>query len=1825
MPTNKVIYPLIDPDEKNPDSWVVVDDATTIADILIKRGVSSPPSTVTVLAFYSCATGEPYNFQFIYLPGGYSNVQVGENNVIKVANCQYLIQNPEYVIGANYTLPAGCNESQDLGDDTQVSSKYRGARYSFNQQSEYIPVLDRYCSKFKKGKEEYYGYLESEYISPTLVQNVISNAEFKNTSGWVGTYYGTASYVENKPTVEAVNGRFDSNVGKFYSAIEDLKNGNYRSGQYTPYLKITIPPQTGSFNPILINTGFYDNRTLIKNVEPGEPWILKSTIFRANGQAATGFEYQLAEVEYDAQNGRYTVNQTYPWTQKASAGVLPITHQKCSDKVFSKKQIKLIIYPPTSNSTQVYYLKNMELYKGVLKNPNTSPNNVDNYIAPGIVDTDGIINTYYILVKASEINNSTLTSDELHKLAIRSDYIYKESYGYSPIFIEGAEKIRAVDAKESNYFNILQSIAEKFGAWLSIEVEHEDNTGAIIDKRVRFKKYVGDKNYASFRYGVNLKDIQRTSASKEIVTKLIVKQNSNQHGEDGFCSIVRASNNPTGENYIYDFRHYINEGMLDGQDYIKTIYSSEGWSGEDVNTPDWNIQGYAPRLKKINNAILPLNTRIAGLTTDLVKLKAEETVQDNLQMAAKENLIAVEDEFIAFTGVAIGKAGIDQYKQITCIIPHPDKQDEGIYDLNSVNGNTKHWAYGATVNGTASNSGKTWEFTITLTDKTTENTGLTTDQVFYFKPTFTFIDYNGVSKLSISRVLSCTIKKGTLSATMTYEPAIIDTSVSKIVELTNQHVLYSNQISSAESKLAEYAIVIESKEAQLQSVTEEREKYLSWKKKLNQAFFSKYSQFIQEGTWISEEHIDDNKYYNDAMSVLYNSCLPKLTYSINVLELSALPGYELFSFDLGDTTYAEDPEFFGDERRVEVVISEINENLDDSSKNNIKTQTFKNQFKDLFSKITATVQQAQYNTGSYEKAVALAEADASLKGAFLSDALRGMGDKLSIAGQTTVEQGLDGITLTDSDTKDQLRLIGGAILMSTQDEETGLRKWKTGLTPEGISASLITAGTLNAGNVQIMNGSDPTFRWDAFGLSAFEAEVTDTGEFNYLNAPNPFKFVRFDKYGIYGVNNEKDQVNGMTWIPKNLDDVHRNATFALTWQGLQVTGRDGTTVKLGRSKDELFSVYDKTGKPLLCFGVEGYGEFFGKLNESATFKGKPLGEAVDEVVNSATKDITDTIGYFYEEVEDIRGVSDSAYLIAANTEGSLAVISTQVDKNTATISTLGSVLMGGSDPNNPRYNIAGTQVKTDGDSSELQLVAIYGALVGDKYTSTETIIKGATIALGADKDESYIVLNADSINFRTSQMTILEKDDDEETLLFKAGGGKVYLAGWGVSPNALYKGAFGEENSLYLSARGYEPQRPGVYFGNHDVNAKWAIAAGKNFGVTTEGELYALAGRIGNMEIAALGLEEQGVNMVERADEQYTLNSKNAQGHTYELNEAIKPVTNYALTIWASGRGTIEIYDSEQKGTYLGSISIKSSEFVPKTLVFSLFSNNLPKYAGLYFYLPKPVCASPSAYEINIEKVKMEIGVQATEWTPSGVGFSKMSNNVDGDNYSWKFSPSEGMMMWNGHQDNGEGADTKMVFKINESGLFVKGNLVADVGSKIGIFEVQEKGLSVTTQSAYDDTPGYISLKHTSTSSHGSNGYSRVQINSTGIEFHNKTSDNAFNSPLLSLDLNGLATNALGNVIRLHDDGITIGGSTYYVNIEGGGYYNVPYNPGDKLWSIMDNNSNNVILVNREGLVDYTYTLYIFKSGRLHGVYKTKNESVINNWEKEGYNIVYLY
>jgi hypothetical protein len=118
-----------------------------------------------------------------------------------------------------------------------------------------------------------------------------------------------------------------------------------------------------------------------------------------------------------------------------------------------------------------------------------------------------------------------------------------------PLFSADGSKRACVDIKESNYFNGIQLIAETFECWPEIQVNH-DESGHIVprtevidgksvtwSKRIYFKNYIGEPNHAGFRYGINNKDIKRTLDSKQIVSKLIVKSNSNEYGQNGFCTI----------------------------------------------------------------------------------------------------------------------------------------------------------------------------------------------------------------------------------------------------------------------------------------------------------------------------------------------------------------------------------------------------------------------------------------------------------------------------------------------------------------------------------------------------------------------------------------------------------------------------------------------------------------------------------------------------------------------------------------------------------------------------------------------------------------------------------------------------------------------------------------------------------------------------------------------------------------------------------------------------------------------------------------------------------------------------------------------------------------------------------------------------------------------------------------------------------------------------------------------------------------------------------------------------------------------------------------
>ena len=311
---------------------------------------------------------------------------------------------------------------------------------------------------------------------------------------------------------------------------------------------------------------------------------------------------------------------------------------------------------------------------------------------------------------------------------------------------------------------------------------------------------------------------------------------------------------------------------------------------------------------------------------------------------------------------------------------------------------------------------------------------------------------------------------------------------------------------------------------------------------LHKKFFNKYSHYIQEGTWTSEDYIDSNLYYLDAQSVAYTSSRPQVSYNISVLRLSSLEDFKNKIFNVGDISYIQDTEFFGYEAdrktpyKEQVIISEVSSFFEEPDKDFFTVQNYKTQFEDLFQRITSTTQSLQYASGSYARAAGIVESDGTIKGETLQDSIKNNGDLVFGATDESVIWNNTGITVSDkSNSLKKTRLTSGGLFISVDGGAT----WKNAVRGEGISTQYLTAGTINVGEIIIMDKNYPSFKWDSNGISAFEKQF-DTNN-NFIGSYNQNSYVRFDSFGIYGIQ------NNLNFTPVKEADIYDNAKFGMTW------------------------------------------------------------------------------------------------------------------------------------------------------------------------------------------------------------------------------------------------------------------------------------------------------------------------------------------------------------------------------------------------------------------------------------------------------------------------------------------------------------------------------------------------------------------------------------------------------------------------------------------------------------------------------------------------------
>lgn len=357
------------------------------------------------------------------------------------------------------------------------------------------------------------------------------------------------------------------------------------------------------------------------------------------------------------------------------------------------------------------------------------------------------------------------------------------------------------------------------------------------------------------------------------------------------------------------------------------------------------------------------------------------------------------------------------------------------------------------------------------------------------------------------------------------------------------------------------------------------------KEKLREILYNKYYRFIQEGTWTDESYVDDELYYLEASKIAAVSAFPQVSYVINILSVEGLEGYEPYKFSVGDRTYIEDVEFFGYVKRnvnkdlgnintpyrMEVIVTEHNQNFDDPAKTTITVKNYKNQFEELFQKITATTQSLQYKTGEYTRAANVITPTGEIKVSTLEQSFKNNSMILSSSdNQSVIWDTGTGIEVIDNrNANNRVRIVGGGVFISND----GGGVWSNAISGDGINTKYLIAGQIDVSKINIMEGSVPYFRWDKNGITAFQVDhsidSSNISAINELPAYDLQRYVRFNQYGIYAVGGTLKDGLTVSQFEQELDKpdsfynklnyIGQYANFSLTWKGLTITATGDDT------------------------------------------------------------------------------------------------------------------------------------------------------------------------------------------------------------------------------------------------------------------------------------------------------------------------------------------------------------------------------------------------------------------------------------------------------------------------------------------------------------------------------------------------------------------------------------------------------------------------------------------------------------------------------------------
>lgn len=908
-----------------------------------------------------------------------------------------------------------------------VSANYRASRFVKQPISKLDSLTGKYCNvyvatqngsgqwagAFNRG-DEIYKYKTTEWNDALVVNNLAVNAkDFVSNEGWLGD--NNLSFQLYPP----------------YSSTADVASYSAKS-----YLHL-------SANKDFYNAGVRQSSNFI----PDGFSIGETYIFRYKARIANFLDYARSGIRptictykdsgsikiIDTSGPTYfdavSIGRNGQWVEWRMTCRKSVTRADIYQK-------KVALFLRVSDEL---WLEEAQLFREVYGADGVRIN-------PGDIDIQSVSTIKYVYFNHTR-SQALLTPDDITYLW-SSTTDWNNSSFLQLQYNTNFEKIRTVTAKQSNRFNLIQTLAQTFECWAQFIINH-DSTGRTVynadgtpQKYVRFKKDIGQVTGIGFVYGIDLKTITRTIQSDKIVTKTIVSKNSNEFATNGFCTISRSTENYPRASFILNFDYFINQGLISGGALNNDLYDSTG------------AIGYYYWLNKYNIEYDNITDLLEAKHLELLKQQSYQTVYEGTITSLQESISNLQADLMALANVSTWSAATSWIKK------NADK-----------------------------------------------------DQV-----------------------------KSKMTAIKTQEETL---------------ATYQTMKANLDSSVSQLQTVIEQKE-------DRQEELVELIKALDLKFYKKYSRFIQEGTWISEDYIDDNLYFLDAQSVAYTSSRPQIQYDISVIRISSIEEFKNKVFRLGDIAFIQDTEFFGytyvngvkTPYKEKVLISEITSYFDEPEKDTFKVQNYKTQFEDLFQRITSTTQSLQYASGEYSRAANIVEPTGIINPETLQNSIARNEQLVYSAQNESVITDSTGVTVSDSTNPNKkTKITSGGIFITTDGGIT----WKNAVRGEGISTQYLTTGSINTNNISIMDGNFKTFRWDESGINAYYVLDGDSGV-------NLSKFVRFDHFGIYGIDTDASQ--GEVYEPESEDDIWDDAKFGMTWKGFFIKNKYGNhSVEISSTDD----------------------------------------------------------------------------------------------------------------------------------------------------------------------------------------------------------------------------------------------------------------------------------------------------------------------------------------------------------------------------------------------------------------------------------------------------------------------------------------------------------------------------------------------------------------------------------------------------------------------------------------------------------------------------------